>query len=519
MSEATAARGIFDDQPIDYIIIGTGAAGSVLANRLSADLSCRVLVLEAGGPDHNKTFHDIGSLNKLWGSEADWGLVTESQTGLGGRQITINQGKVLGGSTSINAMMYVRGNRRNFDQWQAMGATGWGYEEILPFFKQSENYEEGLSPFHGTGGELSIRICPENAMRCPEFIAAAEELGFAGSPWDYNGDKQEDGAGFLQFHIDPKGHRASGATAFLAPIQAHRPNLTITLHAQVTRILMEGSRAIGVEYIKEGKQYQARADREIILSAGALHSPQLLMLSGIGPAQHLLSAGIPTVIDLPGVGQNLQDHLQLPIIFRSREHPQTELLTGNMLFTNTRTSSPDAAPDLQLNFTPATPKPLAELIGIPFPICIFLPILVQPLSRGEVRLRSADPVVPPVVDPHYLEDTADMQTLKAAVALVRDLAHTQAFQPLNHGEIAPGEAELEGFIRSQCSTLWHPVGSCRIGSETDPDAVVDPQLRVRGVENLRVADASVMPIIPSGNTVAASFMIGEKLAASLTQPS
>lgn len=497
----------------DYIIIGSGAAGSVAAHHLSANSNLRVLVLEAGELDKDPNIHDIGSFVKLWGSDLDWKLMTEAQPGLGGRQIVINQGKVVGGGSSVNALMYVRGNPKNFDQWSEAGATGWSYQELLPYFKALEDFEGGESEYHGVGGPLKIRDCPEEIMRSEEFLVGATEVGYDGPHWDYNGARQENGAGYLQFHIDEKGERASGATAFLKPA-LERPNLTLEVRAEVTRLLFEKNRVVGVEYIQDGQVKQAHVEREVIVSAGALQSPKLLMLSGIGPAEHLRSLNIPVVADLPGVGQNLQDHVQLPIVFRTKDdRPKPGLLTGNVLFVNTRTETPDAAPDLQLNFTPAVPAQLAPVLDFGGPVCIFLAILVQPKSIGEVKLRSSNPQDQSIINPNYLKEDADVQTLVKSIELARAIASTKAFADMNIGEVVPGTtdpAAIEGFIRSQASTLWHPAGTCKIGQ--DASAVVDPQLRVRGVEGLRVADASVMPIVPSGNTVAASFLIGAKVA-------
>lgn len=502
----------------DYIVVGGGATGCVVANRLSADPGARVLLLEAGAPDTDSRLHELDAVVGLWGSEFDWKLMTEPQPPMHGRQIVINQGRVLGGSTSIHAMMYVRGNRRDFDRWRDEGNQGWGYDEVLPYFKRAEDYEGGASEYFGAGGPLSIRDCPDDASRSERFMTAATELGYDGPYWQYNGARQENGAGLLQFNITRDGRRHSAAAAYLAPIR-DRANLTVQAAAEVTRVRFDGTRATGVEYLQHGELRQAGAAHEVIMSAGALQSPKLLMLSGIGPADQLRDVGVVPVVDLPGVGQNLRDHLQLSVVFRSKtEAPMPTVLTGNVLFTRTRPDDGDGRPDLQLNFTPAVPAQLAPLLNLPFPAFIFLPILVQPESVGSVRLRSADPLVAPVVDPGYLQEDADMQTFVKAVELIRELVHTPALAEVGDGEVVPGPgADLQEFIRAHASTVWHPVGTCRMGS--DPEAVVDASLRVHGVEGLRVADASVMPTIISGNTQAACFMIGEKLSDAVLQQS
>jgi choline dehydrogenase len=504
---------------VDFIVVGAGAAGAVLANRLVTLGGAKVALLEAGPDDTLPAIHatDIGSMTSMWGpGEQNWAFQTVPQSGMGGRKVDIAQGRGLGGGTAINAMMYVRGNARDFDTWAEMGAEGWSYKDVLPYFKRSESYGGGDDAYRGRKGDLKVIDMDKKSEASAAFMEAARSLGVSKVESDFNGAQQEENAFLYQSTRVNKDRRCSTATAFLDPIKTD-DRLTILTNAQVTRVLIENGRAVGVEYMSGGKTQSIRAKREVILTAGAFLSPHLLMLSGIGPAAHLKEHGIAVVSDLAGVGQNLQDHLLLSVTYRAlHDMDPPQLLSEAGLFHYTGTfDRKTTSPDLQFFFGPiqfADPQYMDGGPGF-----TLVPIIAQPRSRGTVTLGSSDPMQKPIVDPKYLTDSRDVEVFVKGVALARQLAGNAAFDAMRERELAPGaavtsDAAVEAYVRASASTVWHPVGTCRMGAMNDPTAVVDPQLRVRGVTGLRVADASVMPTITSGNTNAATIMIGDKAA-------
>jgi choline dehydrogenase len=498
----------------DYLIIGAGSSGCVIANRLSQNPDRTVCLLEAGGPDRDAAIHQPSQIFSLFGSPVDWAYMSEPQMGLNQRSIFTSQGKVLGGTSSLNAMIYTRGNRADFDGWKALGNEGWSYDEVLPYFIKSEKFRGAASTFHGIDGELSVRPCPNPSPVASAFVRSGEILGYD-TDRDFNGAEQANGTGLFQLTVTADGHRSSAAAAFLTPILG-RSNLTVTTGATVTRILIENGKAIGVEYLQDGELRRIYANQEVILSAGAIASPQILMRSGIGAADALAAHQIPVQVDLPGVGQNLQDHLTLVLLHQSKQAlPPSEFLGEAGLFVQTGSDRDSEAPDLECMCTGNMRALIPPDSGIGFPVFFLAPVLLNPMSRGTVQLRSADPQAAPIIDPNYLSDDRDLSVLLYGLELAQDLANTPEMLEFNGGELAPGlgasPAQLREFIRAQATTVWHPVGTCKMGQ--DPMAVVDAELKVHGVVGLRVADASIMPTIIRGHPNAACIMIGEKLAA------
>ena len=507
---------------VDYVVVGAGTAGCVLAGRLSADPHIRVALLELGGMDSNPAIYDrsIDAMYSLWepqGAE-NWGYRTVPQPGLNGRAIDIARGKVLGGCSAVNAMIHIRGNRRDFDAWAQLGNQGWSYEEVLPYFKKSETYHGPKSPYHGDSGPLSVIDCRNPTPVLHAFVEAAAALGAREKYNDFNGATQEAGAGFYQSTRTPDGVRVTAASAFVRPV-LERKNLRLLSQVRATRLLIEKGRVVGVEYTGPNGRQTIRAEREVAVCCGAFETPKLLMLSGLGPAQQLTAHDIPVVQDLSGVGGNLHDHLLLGIGFESIvDLPAPEMAAEAGLFMWTRTGTDQKSPDLQYFFGPVL-QPVLQSFA-PEHIAsnrafTFTPILNQPVSRGTVTLASRDPAALARVDPQYLTRDEDLAVLEYGIRYARELAQTSAFDKLRGREIAPGAAvtsssELRDYIRGYCGTVWHPVGTCKMGR--DPEAVVDDQLRVHGVEGLRIVDASVMPKVVNGNPNAAVMMIAEKAA-------
>jgi len=493
----------------DYVVVGAGSAGCAVAARLAEMPDARVVVLEAGPPDTLEAIHQPPMWPALWGTEVDWAYETVPQPANGGLVHQWPRGKVLGGSSSLNGMVYLRGNPADFDDWAYHGCKGWDYDALLPLFRRMEDVPEGDPHYRGRGGPNTPRPAAEPNPICAAFVEAAREKGHPVTD-DHNG-AQFEGAG-LHDMIITGGRRQSAADAYLHPA-ASRPNLEVITGAHALGLLIEGERCVGVRYAREGAVHEVRASAEVVVCAGAVDSPALLLRSGIGPADELRALGIDVVADVPGVGRNLHDHLLMGVCWEAAQTipPPVNNMSESSMFT--RSDPALRVPDLHF-----------MCIHVPFHLPIFsVPEgswtiavgLVRPASRGTLTLRSADPADAPVIDPRYLAEEADVAAMVRGVEIVRDLVSASAFDAWRGPEALPGadvrgDAALRDFVRRAAGSYFHPVGSCRMG--VGPDAVVDPELRVRGVDGLRVADASVMPSIVSANTNVAAMVIGEKAA-------
>jgi choline dehydrogenase len=517
----------------DYVIVGAGSAGCVLANRLSADGRNSVLLLEAGPKDTNLWIHVPLGYGKLFKEKTvNWMYQTEPEPGLDGRTVFQPRGKVLGGSSSINGLLYVRGQHEDYDRWRQRGNAGWGYDDVLPYFRKAENQQRGADKYHGAGGPLPVSDWRHADPLSEAFVVAAAETGIPINP-DFNGASQE-GAGFFQTTTQ-RGRRASTAYSYLRPAKS-RSNLRVETSALAQRILFEGRRARAVEYRQGNALRTARARKEILVSGGAYNSPQLLQLSGVGPAALLKQHGIDIVLDAPGVGNDLQDHLQVRLVTRCSQpvtlndivnHPVRRVMAGARYAAFRRgpltiaagtsgaffkTNPRLATPDIQIHFLPFSTDRMGEKLhsfsAFSASVC-----QLRPESRGSLRIRSADPAVPPEIRINYLATETDRTAFIEGFKILRQIMAAPALKPYAVDEILPGskvtsDEDILAFCRKTGSTVYHPTSTCRMGN--DPLAVVDQRLRLRGIEGLRVVDASVMPDLMSGNTNAPTIMIAEK---------
>jgi choline dehydrogenase len=517
----------------DYVIVGAGSAGCVLANRLTASGQYSVLLLEAGPKDSNIWIHVPLGYGKLFKeASVNWMFQTEPEPGLNGRSVFQPRGKVLGGSSSINGLLYVRGQHEDYDRWRQRGNVGWGYDDVLPYFKRAENQQRGANDYHGADGPLPVSDWRHHDPLSEAFVKAAAEVGIPTNP-DFNGATQE-GAGFFQT-TTKRGRRASTARSYLRPAM-RRSNLHVETEAQAQRLLFEGRRAVGVIYRQHGVERSARARKEMIVSSGAYGSPQLLQLSGVGPADLLTQHGISVVLDAPGVGNDLQDHMQVRIVMRCKQkvtlndvmnNPLRQIIAGAQyaalrkgpltIAAGTsgaffKTDPRLASPDIQIHFLPFSTDKMGEKLH-PYSAFSASVCQLRPESRGSLRIKSTDPSAAPEIRINYLATETDRNAFIDGMKILRKILKAPALGPYVIDEAEPGpsvatDEQILEFCRQRGSTVYHPTSTCRMGN--DPLAVTDQRLRVRGIEGLRVVDASVMPDLMSGNTNAPTIMIAEK---------
>jgi choline dehydrogenase len=509
----------------DYVIVGAGSAGCVLAGRLSEDPDVQVLLLEAGPPDTKENVHVPLGYLKLAGTDVDWDYHSAPERECDGRRIQLPRGKVLGGSSSVNAMVYIRGNRRDYDDW---GVSGWSSADLLPYFIKAEDNERGASRWHGVGGPLPVSESRSRNVMASAFVDAGAEAGLARND-DFNGDEQ-DGVGLYQV-TQREGMRASAAVAYLHPAM-ERANLTVMPYMLAERVLFEGTRAVGVQASQLGQPQEFRAQREVILCGGAYNSPQLLMLSGVGPAEHLTLREVQVVLDQPAVGENLSDHAATQLVWTTQEEQslllalepaaleeyeatRTGPFASNLAEAGgfARVGGDAPAPDVQFHLAPV--HIVDEGMGDPEGHGVWVsPCLLTPQSRGSVRLASSDPTAKPIVRNEFYTAGDDMQRMLAALRLTLDICGQAAMRPYCAEPFNTPDADTDDALRAHVArttfAIYHPVGTCRMGD--DADAVLDSQLRVNGLESLRVVDASVMPVVPRGNTNAPTIAIAERAA-------